>query len=149
MKYIILDSLNTNQYKELINFAFEYSQHFSVCTFKRYHKKDLSNSYYAFFENLKQYIMDDYAFILPKHYERGQKFYIYELNTETQKYISKVPNIFSWCPPIYPEDLTFYTNKKPWLISITHEKMLVVDTADQKVLDFLSSQNIAMRKDVF
>ena len=79
MRYLIIGNLNSLQYRALLNCFLDDCQHFSVCSFK-IHKKSLKESYNKFFEDFNYYKCDSYDFILPQRYEKGQKFYVYELN---------------------------------------------------------------------
>ena len=147
MKYIVYETLNDQQYKKLLNFAFLYSEHFSICTFK-YHRKNLSDEYYSFMNEIEKYRKDKYEFILPKHYEKGQKYHVYSLNEETKKCICKVQSIYSWHPPCYPEDLSFYHQKNFWMNFISHEKIILVNARDRKIINLFHELGIPLIEDI-
>lgn len=136
MSYSILNSVSNpvteSQYQEFLTVAFEECDFFSVCTFKRYHKKDLSENYFAFFQALSQYEKEAFPFQLPKHYERGQAFHVYELNEVTKRMIRNVGSFSGWFPPDYPEDLAFFKGKKLWFSSVSHEHLLFLETDEKR-----------------
>jgi hypothetical protein len=145
MRYLISKELTNSQNSMLLNFAFEYSSAFGVSSFK-YHKKDLNQSYFDFFDTVANYKLNEYDFIVPNHYTKGQKFHIFDLNNYTKNIILQQSHIFNWKYPNLPEDLTFYKNKKYWLTSITHEHMIILNTDEKIILDFFEKIDATMRR---
>lgn len=144
MRYLIVDPLKPSQYQSLLNYFLENCQHFSVSSFK-IHKKDLGESYQSFFDAHECYKCDPYDFVLPQHYEKGQKFHIYELNKNTKSYIRNMEHFFSWKLPNYPEDLSFYKDKKVIFSTITHENMMILHNPSRETADFLNALNVDIR----
>lgn len=144
MRYLIIDELNSLQYRTLLDYFLNDCQHFSVCSFK-VHKKDLNESYKKFFENYSYWKCDPYDFILPQHYERGQKFYVYELNKYTKKFICNMKDFSSWKLPNYPEDLSFYKDKKVVFSTITHENMMIFNDLTKETTEIISKCKINIR----
>lgn len=142
--YLILNELSDYQCSELIKFACKYSDSFGVSTFK-IHKKKIKDTYISFFNDVEKFRLNEYEFILPQHYEKGQKFHVFNLNSDTMKYIKMTPNFFDWQLPKLPEDLTFYRSKKYWLSCISHERMIILNIFDNKVLDILKQLKIEIR----
>lgn len=136
--YIIREELTETQYLNLLEFAIKYSQSFGITTFKM-HKKDLNNSYFDFLKEMSPYEENTYKYILPQHYEKGQKFFIYKISDVGKKYLREQRSFWSWSIPYLPEDLTFYKSKKMWLNCITHERVIFVNCNDNEVLSFLNS----------
>ncbi len=145
MRYLLTDKFTYSQYSKFLSFAFEYSDAVGVSTF-RVHKKELSQSYFDFLNSMNEFILDEYNFVVPPHYEKGQKFHIFALNNVTKNIIKKQASIFDWKYPNLPEDLTFYKHKQYWFTSITHEQMLFLNTNERFVLDFFENLGITMRE---
>lgn len=136
MVYKIDNVREREVFHRIVQYALKCSDHISVCTFRHYHKKDLKDSFWAFLNYVSPYCVDDPdAFVLPKNYTKGQKFHIYHLTDKVKKCILEVPMLESWCAPNLPDDITFYTNKKPWLITISHEKIMFLNISDTKRLE--------------
>ena len=144
MRYLIIGNLNSLQYRALLNCFLEDCQHFSVCSFK-IHKKNLKESYNKFFEDFNYYKCDSYNFILPQHYEKGQKFYIYELNKITKNFICNMDDFFSWKLPDYPEDISFYKDKKVIFSTISHENMMIFNRLPKEIVEIISAYKIGIR----
>ena len=134
MKYRIISQISETVYYEILKIAFDESDYFSVCTFKYYHKKDLTNSYFDFFNEINMYQKDEYEFCLPKHYTKGQKFHVFELNKKTKEMLRNVNSFRGWIVPNSPEDLSFYNDKKVWLSSISHENLVFVETENSELI---------------
>ena len=135
MKYRITSLITEPLHQKLLTIVFEKSNYFSVCTFKRYHKKDLSDTYFDFLRELRRYEKDAFEFCLPHHYEKGQTFHVYELNEETKRRIKSVGSFSGWSAPNYPEDLSFYEDKKVWLSSVSHENLIFIETTESGLVD--------------
>lgn len=134
VRYRIIGQTDEIIYSEILKIAFEESDNFSICSFKRYHKKDLADSYFDFFNQIRMYEKDAYAFHTPNHYERGQKFHVFELNEYTKALIGIVKSFRGWMAPNYPEDLSFYRNKKVWLYCISHENLIFIETENDELI---------------
>lgn len=139
MIYRIIEVDSKQDYNDLLDIAFKNSDAFSVCTFKYYHKKNLSQGYYDFLSALEPYkIIEEYG--IPKNYRKGQKYHVYELNSTTMKLIWTLGTLQAWEPPLFPEDLTFYIHKRYWLYTISHENLIFMRPPHQDVLKlFLNS----------
>lgn len=139
MRYRIMDVTSEQDYSNLLDIAFRNSDAFSICTFKYYHKKILSQDYFDFLNTLEPYrIIEEYH--IPKNYRKGQKYHVYELNSATKKLIRSVRTLQAWEPPLFPEDLTFYIHKKYWLYTISHENFIFMKPPRPDVLKlFLDS----------
>lgn len=144
MQYVVCGELTKMQYEQLLKFALTYSHAFGVSSF-RTRKKDLSTTYFTFFQEMAPYAKDLYQYSLPQHYERGQKFWIYELNALGKKYLCRCESFWDWALPELPEDLSFFRHKKIWLNCITHEKMIIVISEDPNLLSFIEGLGIKMR----
>lgn len=144
MRYLIIGKLNSFQYKALLDYFLENCQHFSVCSFK-VHKKYLKESYNKFFEYYSCYKCNPYDFILPQHYEKGQKFYVYELNRITKAFIRNMDDFLSWKLPNYPEDLSFYKDRKVVFSTISHENMMIFNCLPKEMMEIINNFKIAIR----
>ena len=144
MRYLIIGKLNSLQYRALLDYFLENCQHFSVCSF-RIHKKYLNESYNRFFEDYNCYKCNQYDFILPQHYEKGQKFHVYELNKITKSFICNMDNFLSWKIPNYPEDLSFYKDKKVVFSTISHENMLILNSLPKEMIEIINNFKIDIR----
>ena len=139
--YHLLDDLSGEKYKHFLKIALEYSDYFSVSTFKHVRKKDLTESYYNFLNEVQPYEIDTYKFKqLAEHYERGQKIHVYLLNKDTKKTIkdTAVNGIYDWLLPTLPEDLSFYKGKTIWYNSISHAKISCVTNYNEELLEKLA-----------
>lgn len=133
----LTDELSGENYKQFLKFAFEYSNYFSISTFKHIRKKDLLDSYYDFLSKVQPYEVDTYKFKqLAEHYERGQTIHTYALNADTKKIIKNtiVGGVYDWMLPALPEDLSFYKGKKVWYNSISHAKISNIVNYDDELL---------------
>ena len=138
--YHLADDLSGNNYKLFLKVAFNYSDYFSISTFKHIRKKDLSESYYKFLQEVQPYEIDSYSFKqLAEHYERGQNIHTYILNNNTKKIIkdSIANGIYDWLLPNLPEDLSFYKGNKIWYNSISHAKISCVMNCENELLEEL------------
>lgn len=144
MKYIVCGELTNKQYIKLREFALEYSDLFSVSTFK-VHKKDLLPTYFEFFESMSSFEADKYSCVLPQHYERGQNFRVFKLSDTAKQYIINCRSFWDWSLPKLPEDISFYRSKKVWLNCITHEKMILIESNDEALLRFLNGIGLELR----
>lgn len=136
MVYRIVNGEEKQVFNKIVQYALKCSDHASVCTFRNYHKKDLENSFWSFLERVSPYsVGDSDSFTLPKNYTKGQKFHLYYLADDVKKCILEVPTLESWKAPHLPEDITFYINKKPWLMTISHEKMMFLNISDTEKLE--------------
>ncbi len=144
MRYLIVNDLDAVQYKALLNYLLESCQHFSVCSFK-VHKKELNESYDKFFEDFHYCKCNQYEFSLPQHYEKGQKFFVYDLNKNTKRFISDRKNFLTWRIPDLPEDISFYKNKKVVFATISHEKMFIFYVINEEIKDILNKYGIKIR----
>ena len=112
MAYIVCNEISDKQYRCLLEFALSYSDLFCVSTFK-FHKKDLSPTYFDFFEIAAPSEVDQYECKkLPQHYEKGQKFRVFRLNSSNKKFIAQRRSFWEWSLPDLPEDLSFFKEKK-------------------------------------
>lgn len=146
MAYIVCKEISDEQYRCLLEFALSYSDLFCVSTFK-FHKKDLSPTYFDFFETAVPSEVDQYECKkLPQHYEKGQKFRVFRLNSSNKKFIAQRRSFWEWSLPDLPEDLSFLKDKKVWLNCITHERMVIIDTNYDVVYSFIDRLGIQLRK---
>ena len=146
MAYIVCNEISDKQYRCLLEFALSYSELFCVSTFKL-HKKDLSPTYFDFFETAAPSEVDQYECKkLPQHYEKGQKFRVFRLNVSNKKFIAQRRSFWEWSLPDLPEDLSFLKDKKVWLNCITHERMVIIDTNDDVVYSCIDRLGIQLRK---
>ena len=139
-----MDKLSSLQYRGLLDYLLENCQHFSVCSF-RVHKKDLNESYYRFFEDYADYQCDSNNFTLAQHYEKGQKFHVYVLNKTTKSIIRNMGDFFSWKLPDYPEDLSFYKDKKVVFSTISHENMVIINSMSREMAEIVNDFGIQIR----
>lgn len=144
MEFIVCGEISGKQYNKLLKFAIDYSDSFGVSTFK-IHKKHLQPTYFSFFEKMAPYEKNKDKHLLPQHYEKGQKFYVYELNDIGEKYLIQQNSFWDWSIPNLPEDLSFFKEKKVWLNCITHEKMILINSDDIELLHFLTNIGIQIR----
>ena len=144
MKYVICGEISNERYGKLLEFAFAYSDLFCVSTFKT-HNKFLKATYFDFFENMKPYEVDKYTCALPQHYQKGQNFHVFKLNSIGKAYLNQFYSFWDWSLPYFPEDLSFLRNKRVWLNCITHERMIIIDSTDERVLYFLAHIGIQLR----
>ena len=135
MKYRILGDISGNQYDSLLRIAIKHSDAFGLSTFKSVHRKNLSDSYFELLKVLSDYeIKDIYDWSLSPHYESGQTIHIYLLNEITERILAQHDGLNSWRLPDFPEDLSFYWNKKAWLTSISHEQLCFLNNAPAEAL---------------
>lgn len=135
MEFKIVNANCSTTFQKIIAFALENSTHISLCTFRYYHKKDLNECYFSFLEALEPYaVRNTESFNLPRPYTKGQHFLIYAITPELKKSVQSVASIDRWCAPSYPEDISFYVNKSPWLTTITHEQLAFVKTKNEFLL---------------
>lgn len=146
MKYHIFNFSGETMYSTLVNLAFEKCTYFSVCTFKYYHKKDLSKNFNDFLDKINPFRVESTHFIIPKNYTKGQQYHIFKLDPIAKTLIKDVRSFADWRLPYYPEDLTFYRAKKPWLSSISHEDMLFIETEDPKVSQKFTDLGLTLRE---
>jgi hypothetical protein len=61
------------------------------------------------------------------------KVYYYRVNEESKKIIKEAANsLYSWTPPDFPDDLTFFKKGKPWLTNTAHEEQSSIETEDEQ-----------------
>lgn len=133
------------KYNEIINLAFNYSEHFTCCSFKYLHNKDKEQSYLDFYKAVAHFECDKFLFEQPKQYEKSQNFNVYSLNENTKSKILEVGSFRNWWAGYYPEDLAFYHNKKLWFRCITHEELIYIKTTNNKILDELSNIGVSFK----
>ncbi|MBQ6569509.1 MAG: hypothetical protein IJL87_04565 [Clostridia bacterium] len=134
-KYRIIDIIEDKKYKVFLSVAVKYSDAFSLTTFKSVHKKHLKDSYFETLEFLLPYSVEDISeYSLPRHYEKGQKFHVYSLTSDSTQVLGKTDGIYLWRLPDFPEDLCFYRHKKVWLSTVSHEKLCFLHDIPQNVL---------------
>lgn len=142
-RFICQDECNA-VYKEIVKIAFEYSEHFSVCSFKYIHKKDQKRSYFDFFSLVEPYRVYEFDFELPVHYRKGQKFHVFKLNKTTKMQILDVASFDNWYIYEYPEDLAFYHNKEVWFRCISHERFIHFISTDESIVERFSNLGIGI-----
>lgn len=130
MDFRLIDLSDAQKYREFVEMALRKSTSFSICTFKRYHKKDLSSKYWAFIKAVEPYKREQKKITFPPHYEKGQTFHLYMLQDETRDAILSVPSLSAWGPPDYPEDLALYSQNQLWFYTISHEGLAFVRQGD-------------------
>lgn len=132
--------------KEFLMYALQKSTYVSFCTFKSYHKKNLSSPYFDFLKRIEKFryepIQKEYERY--QHYRSGQKFHYYELTDELKKIILEYGSIKIWKFPTLPEDIAFYIGKTPWFFSISHEDIYYLNTNDCKTINDLIEMNIKL-----
>ena len=151
MRYVLLDDLHGESYMSFLKIAFNYSDYFSISTFKSVHKKDLKETYFDFLNKVAPYKTTHDFIDLPQHYERGQKITIYRLNDDTKSAIIQAANgLYDWSIPNLPEDLSFFKRNKVWFNSITHARIAAVvnwnDTLLLQLKKFLLQQETGNAK---
>jgi len=97
--------------------------------------------YFDFLDRLNEHKISSDKFELPR-YSSGQQIHCYEINKTTKTILSEPSDFTSWDSYDYPEDLTFYKNKLPWLRCISHEKMVLINDINPKALDEIKSMGI-------
>ena len=134
-RYTLLGDLNGKNYRSFLKKAFAYSDFFSVSVFKSVHRKNLQHSYFEFLEKVEPFRVLREFKELPQHYERGQKFLIYELNDQTKKILlDATDGLYHWLIPNLPEDLSFFRHNKVWFNSITHAGIAAIVNWDEQLL---------------
>jgi hypothetical protein len=61
--------------------------------------------------------------------------------------IIDIPNFFRPEENNLPEDICFYRDKEPWFITVSHEKMIFLDTPTLRDLQYFSEREIRVYKD--
>lgn len=133
MDFHLIDLSDVKKYRMFVEMALQKSTSFSVCTFKRYHQKDLSLQYRTFMKAIEPCEREQKKVVLPPHYVKGQSFHLYMLQKETREAILTVPSLQAWGPPDYPEDLAFYTQNQLWFYSASHEGLAFVRQGNSSV----------------
>ena len=140
-RYYLIGEPSSKDYRKFLSLAFSNSDFFSVSTFKSVRKKDLSDHYLSFLDEISRDEVDVYSFKhLPQHYERGQQIHVYSINEHTRKVIESadVERLYDWLIPLLPEDLSFFKGKRVWFNSISHTKLSIAYTNDKMLLCELS-----------
>ena len=141
MKYRILGNISGKQYDSLLRIAIKHSNAFGLSTFKRVHRKNLSDYYFELLNALSAYeIKDIYDWSLSPHYESGQAIHIYLLNEITERLLAQRDGLYTWRIPDCPENLSFYRNKNAWLTSISHERFCFLNNAPAEALRDLQKE---------
>ena len=133
----IINIRDDRVFTNIIQYAIRKSSHVSFCTFRYYHKKDVNANFSAFMDEIAPFELTAdivNTFLLPRPYSKGQRFRVYILSSKLKNKILSVKSIGDWCVPNYPEDITFYTNQKPWIRTVTHEKFMFVEPANDEIL---------------
>ena len=122
--YDLVGNIEGFAYQQLLNWALEECDSFSLVTRKGFESPQENEIY----EKLKQHIIEESktnewpgtkVYGPPEHTIR-----FYKLNRKSIKILSNANSIYSWLSPDKPEDLAFYkTNKQLWLGSVAHEGM--------------------------
>lgn len=134
MIYRIVNITDPNVYSEVIKYAIQNSTYFSVCTFRFHHQRDVSEQYHLFLTQLLPYEINVNV-ETPRPYTKGQQYHIFRMERGSADIIQSVPEIKCWKAPDYPEDITFYRNRKPWLYMITHECIAYLNATSTLKLD--------------
>lgn len=136
MDYRVLNAEKRDIYNKLINFALDNSSWISFCTFKYHHQKHLKPTYDAFMMSLSKFeVRDPYLFSPLNRYTKGQQFHYYTISPDVKKIVSQIDQFAQWGAPYYPDDISFYTNYKPWLYTVTHETMIFLSTKQVELIE--------------
>ena len=131
--FINYDLYNKN-YKKIIKIALSNSDCFGFFTSKHIRKKDHPDSYFEFLDNLSDYLVACDDINVPR-YTSGQQFHCYNITKNSRKIIDEPIDFGSWDGYAFPEDLTFYFNKKPWLRCISHERIVLINEINIKAFE--------------
>ena len=123
----------------------KYSDSFGLSTFKDVHKKNLSDSYFELLDSLSKYeIKETFGWSLAPHYQSGQVIHVYSLNKATKKLLTAQDGLYSFRLFGYPEDLSFYRNKKAWLTSISHEGLCFLNDPPEEAAREFESKGFSL-----
>ena len=126
-------------YRKFVEYACSKSAYFTLCTFKHWHKKDMTKKYMDAFDFICGNLQKKYDYSLFNHYAKGQKFFAIQLNDQTKQWLRDQTNFFDWKFPNLPEDLSFYTEKEAWFNYISHENMGFLKTKSPQDIRFIDN----------
>lgn len=146
MVYRIMDpDFCNSKYREILKIGFEYSEYFGLSTIKYIHKKDHPNAYFSFLKSLELFEVPIYGFETPR-YQSGEKIHLYAVNKASKQLIYNTLSFDVWNGYDYPADLVFYYKKRPWFRCISHERIILINTINQKSVDKLKLLGLSFLK---
>ena len=141
------NDLIKNYYK-IIEYAGKYSDSFSIITNlkKPYLKIPPNCEHDDFIKKFEPFILNSIVGIkkwpgtITK--DNHKVMYTYRICKESIKILLQTSNLFMPIENELPEDICFYRNKKPWLTTISHEKIACISCATKLDINFLEENNI-------
>lgn len=73
----------------------------------------------------------------------------YRNTTEAKELLKSVDKLSDWSRPSYPQDLAFFKGNQCWFYSVGHEKIGAIIHANEKDIDFVEANGLALRDKAF
>lgn len=77
------------------------------------------------------------------------KVVFYNNSPEAKEILKQVTKLSDWSCPTYPQDLAFFKENQCWFYSVGHEKIAAIVHATEKDINFVESQKLALRENVY
>lgn len=139
MSFDLNFNLIADYYKEVINYCGKYSETFSIITMlkKPYSKIPPNCKHSAVLEPFHPYLIKQIIGVLewPGTVIKGTNKMIlnmYSCCRDTRTLLAELPNMFFPLENNLPEDICFYRDKKPWFVTISHEKIAYLTSSTKQ-----------------
>lgn len=137
--------------KKILEYALKTSDVFSVISIiqKPYSRIPPNFKNLEFAEKLEPFVLKylyNYYDWPIKHLSRINHsiMVLYKINSASRKIIIDLPNVFLPLENNLPQDICFFREGRPWLITISHEKIAYIDNPSINDLKFLESIGISL-----
>lgn len=141
------DDLVTN-YSEVIKYAGKYSDSFSmISTLKKPYSKEPPNYKHDKEMKILEPFLEQYHVGIkswPGTITRGNHtvMLVYRSCKGSRKLLDEMPNLFLPIENGLPEDICFFRNQNPWLVTISHEKIAYMRNVTKEDIAFFKENGI-------
>ena len=143
-----------NIYDKFIDYAFDKADYFML-VFINFYNKGYSEKQIEFKRNLEPFIVKVRTnpswpgTPCVRCPNTSYEVAFYRTDEKAKAVLKKVECISDWSRPGMPEDLAFFIGDKCWFYSVGHEKIAAIIYADNDDINFVCSNGLASRQDVF
>jgi hypothetical protein len=136
--------------KILLDYCVRSSDSFSIITKldKPYSKIPPNLEHHQYLESIESFLIEQ---VIGLREWPGTKVYSVEFHKvlnrykcckQTREYLVMLPNILLANQSNLPEDICFYRNEKPWLVTVSHENMIFMTEFTENDIGFLKKNEI-------
>lgn len=138
-----------SKYLVVVDYAGKFSDSFSLMTNlkKPYSKVPPNCEHDEILKPLEPYLLEqkiglkEWPGTIKASVDNHKVMNIYRSCKETRAILLKMPNAFLFSNSL-PEDICFYRNKKPWFVTVSHEKITFMLNASEDDMAFFQEQKI-------